>query len=208
MNTQQLRFQLERQKGQKVQIEKTIMELTEIISNEKRQLRRHEQAREIIREVGLKTQQQLQYNISEITSLALNAVFSDPYKLLVEFIQRRNKTECDLFFSRNENKIDPISSSGGGAIDVAAFALRIASWTIQTPKNRNVIIMDEPFKHLKGEEANLLVLDMVQEISKRLNIQIIMVSDERISRDDIKEKSDSLFEVSINKKVISKIKTI
>jgi len=147
----------------------------------------------------LKTQQQLSFHISDITSLALEAVFSYPYKLIVEFIQRRNKTECDLYFDRDGNRMEPLLASGGGAVDVAAFALRIASWSMQRPKSRNVIILDEPFKHLKGVRENILVLDMVKEISNKLGVQIIMVSDERIDREEIVMRADKVFETKIRK---------
>lgn len=194
---QQLRNQLEQQKGQKAQIEKSIALSKQETKGQKRNLRRHEQAREVIREVGLKTQQQLQYHISDITSLALEAVFDNPYELVVEFVQRRNKTECDLFFVRNGNRMNPIDSSGVGAIDVAAFALRVASWSMQYPKSRNVLILDEPFKHLKGKKPNQRVLEMIKQISEKLNFQIIMISDERIPREDIIEAADKVFEMEI-----------
>ena len=77
---------------------------------------------EIIRTVGLNTQQTLQYHVSSIASLAMDAVFDDPYELKVEFVERRNKTECDLKFVREEQEVDPIEASGVGAVDVAAFA--------------------------------------------------------------------------------------
>jgi len=61
----------------------------------------------------------------------------------------------------------------------------------------NTIILDEPFKHLKGHDANQRVLDMVNEVSKKLNIQIIMISDERIPKEDIIASADKVFEISI-----------
>jgi ABC-type thiamine transport system ATPase subunit len=67
------------------------------------------------------------------------------------------------------------------------------------PHTRNVILLDEPFKHLKGQDANLRVLEMVREISKKLNLQIIMVSDERIPREDIIANADKVFETKIRK---------
>ncbi len=196
-----LRTNLERQKGQELQIQNTITQTTRTVREKKRDLSRHEKAREIIREVGLKTQQQLSFHISDITSLALEAVFINPYKLVVDFVQRRNKTECDLYFDRDGNRVEPLQASGGGAVDVAAFALRIASWSMQRPKSRNVVILDEPFKHLKGVRENILVLDMVKEISKKLGIQIIMVSDERIDREEIVMRADKVFETRIKKGV-------
>lgn len=192
-----LRNEVEQRKGRKIQIEQTILLTEQGLKEKQKDLRRHEEAREIIRAVGLEMQKTLQYHISEITSLALDAVFENPYKLVAEFVQRRNKTECDLYFTRGENRLDPLSSTGVGAVDVAAFALRVASWSMLFPKPINTLVLDEPFKHLKGEEANKRVLDMIKEISQKLNLQILMVSDERISREQIIESADKVFEVSI-----------
>lgn len=192
------RTKLERQKGQREQLQLNINKLELNIVSDNKSLRRHEKAKEVIRQVGLKTQQQLSYNISEITSLALNTVLDSPYDLELEFVERRNKTECDIYFVRDGVKIEPYSG-GGGAVDIAAFALRIASWSMQYPRSRNVLILDEPFKHLKGEHTNRRMLEMVQQISKKLNIQIIMVSDERVSREATMEATDKLFEISIKK---------
>jgi len=146
--------------------------------------------------VGLKTQQQLQYHISDITSLALEAVFNDPYELVVEFVQRRNKTECDLYFQRDENRMDPLSASGGGAVDVASFALRIASWSMERPKSRNVIILDEPLRFLSNDHQEKASI-MIKEISEKLGIQFIIVTHEPI----LASYADQVFETKIMKGV-------
>ena len=195
----QLRNQLERQKGQVFQIQKDLTLAKDQLRNKKRDLYRHEKAREIIRKVGIETQNQISFHISDITSLALESIFPDPYKLEVEFIQRRNKTECDLYFVRDENKVDPLTASGVGAVDVAAFALRIASWSMSTPHTRNTIILDEPFRFLSEnyqEQASL----MLKEISEKLGIQFIIVTHEQV----LASAADKIFEVSI-RKGISKI---
>jgi len=194
MSVQQLRNRLEQQRGQKLQIERSLEVLNEEVREKKRSLRYHEQAREVIREVGLKTQQQLQYHISDITSLALESVFAEPYALEVEFVQRRNKTECDLFFVRTGERIDPLTASGGGAVDVAAFALRIASWSMARPRTRNTIILDEPFRFLSADNQERASI-MLKEISQRLGIQFIIVTHEQI----LASYADKIFEVSIKK---------
>lgn len=194
-----LRNTVEQQKGKKNQIETSIVRVKREMIENKRDLRRHEQARELIREAGIKTQQVLQYHISDITSLALDAVFDNPYELIAEFVQRRNKTECDLYFSRNGNRVDPIDASGGGTVDVAANALRIASWSMQNPKSNNTIILDEPYKHLRGEEENKRVLTMIKEISNKLGLQIIMIGDVKVPKELMKESADKLFETTIKK---------
>lgn len=191
---QQLRNRLEQQKGQRVQIVRSITSINQTIKENKRSLRRHEQAREVIREVGIKTQNQLSFHISDITSLALEAVFDDSYELVVEFVQRRNKTECDLYFARDGNRVDPLSASGGGAVDVAAFALRIASWSMQRPKSRNVIVLDEPLRFLSADHQEKASV-MIKEISQKLGIQFIIITHEPI----LASYADKIFETKIRK---------
>jgi len=199
---QNVRNRLEQRKGMKSQLQSQIvLNRTEIASNEKL-LHSHEHAREIIREVALKTMSQISFHISDITSLALEAVFDNPYRLVTDFVQRRNKTECDLYFERDGNRVDPLSASGVGAVDIASFALRIASWSMNRPHSRNVIILDEPFKCLSDnyqEKAS----QMVKELSEKLNLQFIIISHNQT----LASAADRTFEVSI-KNGISKVKQL
>jgi len=196
MQIKDYRNKLERLKGQKMQLENQIEKNQTELKEYKRSLVKHEQAKEIIREVGLKTQQQLQFHISDITSLALEAVFDNPYKLEVEFVQRRNKTECDIYFSRNGSRINPLDASGGGAVDIASFALRIASWSLQNPHLRNTIILDEPMKNI-SEKYKERASKMIKEISKKLGIQFIIVTHEPV----LTSHADKVFEIGIKKGV-------
>ena len=194
MNTKELRTILERQRGQQAQLNKSLSTTQDRVKENTRDLRRHEEAREIIQKVGLETQQQLQYHISDITTLALDAVFPEPYQLVAEFVERRNKTECDLYFVREGNKTDPEDASGGGAVDVASFALRIASWSMERPRTRPVMLMDEPLKFLSvdlQEKASL----MIKELANRLGIQFIIITHE----ETLTEYADRVFQVNIKK---------
>jgi chromosome segregation ATPase len=187
---------LENKKGQKFQVEKTIAENTITLKELTRDLHRHEEARVIIREVGLKTQEQLSFHISDITSLALETVFNDPYELKVDFIQRRNKTECDLLFERGGMKIKPLTASGIGAVDVASFALRIAAWTMMNPRSRNTIILDEPFHFLSNDNQERASM-MIKELSKKLGLQFIIVTHNEI----LASYADRTFTVNKRKKI-------
>lgn len=197
MNLIDIRAKLEQQKGQQIQIEQSIVKTKDIIKLKRRDLHSHEQARELVREAGLKTQQSLSFHISEITSLALAGVFDDPYTLEVEFVERRNKTECDLFFTRNGNSINPIDASGGGAVDIASFALRIASWSMENPRHRPTIILDEPLKNLDDDRIEKGSA-MLKEVSERLGIQFIIVTHEEA----LTAWADKVFKVS-NRKGVS-----
>ena len=151
-----------------------------------------EEAQIIIQNVAQKTQQELQYRLSDLCSLALKAVFANPYKLNVEFEIKRGKTECKLSFEKNGELFSPMDSSGGGAIDIASMALRIAIWSITSPKTRNTLILDEPFRFL-SEEYQEKASIMLSTISKKLGIQIIMVS----HCNELIKGADMVFEVDI-----------
>jgi DNA repair exonuclease SbcCD ATPase subunit len=201
MQIQQLRNKLERKKGEALKVEQDISILETDIQKKKRELRLHEQALIIVIEVGKKTQEQISFHISDITSLALSSIFPDPYTLEVEFVQRHNKSECDLYFVRNENKVNPLKASGGGTVDVACFALRIASWSMQTPHRRNTIILDEPFRFV-SENYQEQASTMLKEISKRLGIQFIVITHSQV----LASFADRTFNTTIHKG-ITKITT-
>lgn len=196
MNITQLRNTLEQRKGQRNELQRQLTDTTNKISGLKKDLRFSQQALAIIQKVGQETQQQIEFYISDIVSLALAAVFDNPYKLKLNFVVRRNRTECDILFERDGEVFLPMNDSGG-IISVAAFALRPALWCITSPKTQNTLILDEPFLRLKGEEANRRALIMINEMSKKIGIQIIMVSDERVSKEEIIELSDKVFSTEI-----------
>lgn len=160
-----------------------------------------EQAQTIIQLVAQATQEELKYHISELVTLALASVFDDAYELELDFQQRRNQTECDIWFVREGERIHPLSASGGGAVNVAAFALRISLWALQSPRTRPIMILDEPAQNIKGDEANIRFIQMVKSVSDRLKLQVIMVSDERVPLAEIQAGADRVFKIGMKKGV-------
>ena len=204
---QNIKNKIEYRKGQCAQLQKSIDTLSDTIKHDKRSLHQHEKALEIVKYVGLNMQKQLEYHLSTQVSLAMEAIFDEPYKLKVNFIEKRGKTEVELLFVKRDLEFPPIGSAGGGAIDIASLALRIAYWSMrQDTKVRPLLLLDEPFSRLKGEDANKRALAIVQEISQKLGLQIITVSDERMPREDIISNADKVFHVSQNKEGESKVK--
>ncbi len=195
-----LRSKLERRKGQQTQIESDLKAHNKKLRYDRRDLTKHEQAREIVKSVGLATQQQLEYHFSDIVTSALEAVFPDPYALSVKFVERRGKTECNLQFEGSDGELyEPMGASGGGPIDTASFALRIAAWSMRTPRSRPVFVLDEPFKYL-STDLQPQAGQMLREISEKLGVQLIIVTHEQ----ELELCADRLFEVR-QKKGISKV---
>ena len=151
------------------------------------------EVRALFQKAAQDTQQKLEFHISNLVSTALAAVFDDPYTFQLEFVQKRNKTEAELWFVRNDEKMKPIDASGGGAVDVASFALRIAFWSL-TKKTRPLIILDEPFKHLSSDLQNR-ASDMLKMLSENLGLQIILVS----HIDQLISNADKEFKISLNR---------
>jgi len=189
-----LRQKLEHKKGQQAQLNKDlkIAQITE--ENATVAIADSEQAQAIIQLVAQKTQGELEYRLSEIVSLALAAVFENPYKLKVKFVIQRGKTECVLLFEKNGETFDPLSSAGGGAVDIAAMALRIAIWSLTQPRTRNTLILDEPFRFLSAE-YQIKASVMLKELSEKLSLQIIMVS----HSESLIDGADKVFHMVIKK---------
>lgn len=196
MTPQQIRYKLEQLKGQRQQLSKDIQTTSKRMSQLKQEAVYAEDARAIIHEVAQTTQKELEYHISEIVTLALSAVFDNPYKMVLEFVQRRNRTEADILFEREKERIRPIDAAGGGAVDVAAFALRVAMWTLKRPRSRNTLILDEPLRFL-SRDLMPRAAAMLSEVSKKLGLQIIMVS----HSPELIEGADKYFEIEMRKGV-------
>ena len=199
MNLKEIRAQIEQSKGKAIEIKNRLYNLSQQKDSLTKEINYSEKAQSIIQLVAQQTQKELEYHISDIVSLALETIFDDPYKFKIEFVLKRNKTECELLFEREGELINPLSASGGGVIDVASFALRIALWTLQAPKSRNTIILDESFKFV-SKDLLPRVGELLQELSKKLNLQFILVT----HLDELEECADKVFQVTI-KKGISKI---
>lgn len=192
MNTSvsDIRYALEYKKGQRDQLKTQVLSIRKSLKALKRTLKHTQTAQEIIQSVAKITQEELQYHISDLVSLALQSVFDDPYKLDVDFVVKRGRTECELWFERRGEKVHPLTASGGGAVDVASFALRVALWALPHPHKRPVLILDEPFRFLSSD-LQARAGEMLKEISEKLNLQIIMVS----HVPDLIESADKVFEV-------------
>lgn len=197
---QTYRRMLEQKKGETNQINKELSEKEKLLGLLKRDIRNTEDAQMVVQTVAQETQKQLEYHISDMVSLALNAVFDDPYEFKVNFIQKRGKTEAEILFKREGKEIDPMTEAGGGAVDVAAFALRIALWNIRSPRSRNTILLDEPFRFL-SRELQPKAGEMFQMLSEKLGLQFIVVT----HNPDLIEVADKVFKVEI-KNGVSRVK--
>ena len=134
-----------------------------------------EEARAIFQKASQVTQTRLSEQIEKIVSSALAAVFEDPYKFKVDFVLRRNSTECDLMFEKNGKLKSPLASCGYGAADIASLALRVAYWKLDG-ESRNVLALDEPLRNL-DKERQVLASMMIKNLSRmKGGLQFVIVT--------------------------------
>ena len=151
-----------------------------------------EEARIILQLAAKKTQEQLEVHFSDLVTKAFKAVLRNPYNFSSKFIERRNKTECDLRFERDGVYYKPKFTTGGGVIDLASFALRIAYWRLE--KTAPVIILDEPMKMVS---KNLIpkIAELVKLLSVEFEIQFLIIT----HIPELAETADALFVIENGK---------
>lgn len=133
-----------------------------------------EKARAFFQVHAENTQREISETLSVIITSALKSVFPDDYECVIEFGTKSNRTEAKIIFMKGSEVIeDPINSVGGGVIDVASFAARVAF--IFLSGSRKVLIADEPFKAV-SVDLRSKIPEMLKLLSNKLEMQFIIVS--------------------------------
>ena len=70
---------------------------------------------------------------------------------------------------------DIVDARGGGVVDIVSLALRISFIMLYENNLANIIVLDEPCKHV-SEDYIHNVANFINEISEEYNKQIIMIS--------------------------------
>lgn len=211
----QYREKLQKRKGRRDEKLASIEDTKHKINLAKRELRNAQDSQTIIQKIAQETQEEIRYEITEPVSLALAAVFENPYKLDLDFVPTgRGNTECRFFFERDGHKVRALEHKtspniGGGTIDVASgLPMRAALYTLRKMSGnalRSTFLLDEPLTNLndpgKRKGLHMKAAKMVKMLSEELGLQIIMVSQIH----EMEEVADKVFVVTKDRKGISHI---
>lgn len=133
-------------------------------------------AQQITQEVAETLQQSAQEQISRVVSRCLQTIFGKrAYEFKIRFSKKRGRTEAELLFLRDNKEVDPLTASGGGAIDIAAFALRLAALVLIRPRRRRLIVADEPFRFVSEGYRDKVRL-LLETLSQEMGIQFVIVT--------------------------------
>ena len=136
------------------------------------------QAQAIVQGVAEKAQVMAHRRVAAVVAKCLGAVFGrDAYEFELEFNRKRGKTEAKLVFKRDGLVLrDPTNEAGGGAVEVAAFALRVACLVMSKPARRKLLVLDEPFQSLKPFRVyGPRIRAMLESLAEETGIQFIVV---------------------------------
>lgn len=134
-----------------------------------------EEAQQIIQLVSVAIQQEAHDKIASVVSRCLEAIFDEPYTFRINFERKRGKTEAGLTFTRDGMTLtDPLNEAGGGVIDVAAFALRLACLVLERPVRRRLLVLDEPFSGIRGSVYRQRMRGLVEALASEFDVQFIL----------------------------------
>lgn len=181
-------------KGMKKQVENNLIQNKTTLDNLNTRIKLLEQAQAFLQKVAQDTQSQLKFQIEDIVNLALETCFPNEYEFQLQFNIARGKTDAELVFlsQKTGRPIDPMNASGGGVVDLTAFALRIASYALEQGVD-NVIILDEPFRFI-SRDLQARAGEILKSLSTKLGLQIVMVT--HIGQ--MIDVADKVFEVKKN----------
>lgn len=133
-----------------------------------------QKGQQILQALAQEIQSRTHKDLARVVSKCLQGVFEDDYRLQVEFVQRRGKTEAEFIYQLGKQTINPRTTSGV-LREVTALALRLASLIMTMPACRRLLILDEPFPGLdRGKIGKMGKL--VKTLAGELNTQILLTT--------------------------------
>lgn len=137
-----------------------------------------EEAQKHIQAIAEQVQRRVHDQIATVVTRCLTAMLQEPYDFEIQFEQKRGRTEASLILKRGDLLLDdPLHQAGGGVLDVAAFATRIANLLLSNPPLRRVLLLDEPMRNLAPASIyGPRFRNLVQTLAEDLGIQFIIVT--------------------------------
>lgn len=187
-------------------LEEEVKELQKDIDDRSDYLSALDEALDVINVVGILVQQEFQEVVETLVTDALKFIFGDNHSFEIDSTISHNQPEVHMFIVIDGERFSPKDDElSGGQANVVSFALRVIMWTIQAERTRPTLIFDEPFRCLHGTENAASIKEMIQYLSRTLNLQFIIVTqdEELTNAADIsflvrKEKGISKVEIMQN----------
>lgn len=174
MNIQEIKARLTAKNAQYVAACERVKEDREALYAAEDELESATEARNVVQAVSHAVQEKVHERVAGLVTYCLRAIFGEgAYEFKLVFEQKRGRTECRPTFLRNGVEVHPLKGAGGGAADVASFALRLV--VLKLSRVRQLLILDEPFKWLSAEYQEK-ARTLLEELASDMGVQVIMVT--------------------------------
>lgn len=129
---------------------------------------------EVLRQVQESSQQIIQEAFEEPVSNGLKFIFGDGHALVLEYKEHGNKMHLipKIITPKNPEPTNPLDTESGGKIDITNLLLRIMILEMINPRMDCTLLLDEPFKHVRGnsllDKAHEFLLKLQQKTQRQL----------------------------------------
>jgi DNA repair exonuclease SbcCD ATPase subunit len=148
-------------------------EIQEDINNINKETDTLLELKDFLMSVSANYRDQLCNLFTSLVTEALTSIFEKDIRFNIKLYSYRNEPAIDVSVIEDNLEVDPQKSCGGGLNDIISFVIKIIF--IYLKKSSKIIILDEPLKFLSRDYIEQSS-NFIHEISKRMNIQIILVS--------------------------------
>lgn len=132
-------------------------------------------ARDLLSAVRSVVQERTYGVLQSAVSSAVASVYGPEYGCRLDVSEKRGRDEAAFSLSVSGREYELDGAVGGGVVDVAAFAARLALWAVGGDRRFPVFVLDEPFKWLGSEFCGRIV-GTVRELVDAFGVQVLMVT--------------------------------
>jgi len=133
------------------------------------------EAKDIVLTIAEGIQAQVHKQVANLVTRCLQAVFGSEYRFDLIFEKKRGRSSARFVLTKEGQEYDDLLNEvGGGVVDVVSFGLRLSCVLLARPERRRLLVLDEPFKNLRGIEYRRRLRRMLKELSERLDFQFII----------------------------------
>ena len=134
-----------------------------------------EQARDVVIRVMLATQGRVKTFVEDVVTQALSTIYGDNHSFELEYDQKRNQVEATPWIVIDGERNSPRDEVGGGILDIASLAMRLAVWALTDPLPSRTFLLDEPSKFLSVDMQPEFGR-MLAELADMLDVQFVVVT--------------------------------
>lgn len=133
------------------------------------------QARDLVAEVSLATQENVYGFLEDAIGEALSAVYGEGYGFRFERRVQRNQSEAVPLLVKGEEEFGVRDAVAGGVLDVASLVMRLCLWALQDPRPAPFFFLDEPGRFVSRDRQGAFGA-MLRGLCESLGIQIMLIS--------------------------------